>query len=69
MLFLMILSPLITALIEELEALQLAANNAIGAQNARGDLLANHLQDIPVRTGEIALHDVCLGATVALTIA
>ena len=60
---------LIAALMEQLEALQLAANNAAGALNARGDLLANCLQDIPVCTGQIALHGVHHGATVALTIA
>ena len=65
----MILSLLIIALTEELEALQLARNNAIRALNAQGDLLANCLQDIPVCTGQIALHGVHHGATVALTIA
>jgi hypothetical protein len=65
-LLLTISSFVITALIEELEALQLAAINAVGALNARGDLLTNCVQDIPARTGEIALHDVRHGAAVAL---
>lgn len=40
---------------EELEALQLAANNAVGALNAWGDLVVSHLQDIPTHVGEITL--------------
>jgi hypothetical protein len=47
----------------------MAVNNATGALNARGDLLASRLQDIPMRAEEIALHGVCHGAVVALTIA
>jgi hypothetical protein len=47
----------------------MAVNNATGALNARGDLLASCLQDIPMRAGEITLHGVCHGAAVALTIA
>jgi hypothetical protein len=39
----MISSFVIIALMEELEALILVANNAIGALNARDDLLANRL--------------------------
>jgi hypothetical protein len=42
-LLLMISSFVIIALMEELEALILVANNAIGALNARDDLLANRL--------------------------
>jgi hypothetical protein len=68
-LFLMIPSLLITTPTEESEALQLVTNNATGPLNARGDLLANCLLDIPVRAREIALHGVRLGATVAVTIA
>jgi hypothetical protein len=68
-LFLMIPSLLITAPTEESEALQLVTNNATGPLNARGDLLAKCLLDIPVRAREIALHGVHLGAAVALTIA
>ena len=60
---------LITALIEQLEALQLAANNATRALNARGNLLVNRLQDFHVRAGEIALHVVCHRAAVALMMA
>jgi hypothetical protein len=59
----------VAALTEHLEALQLATNNAAKALKARGDLLVNRLQDIPVRAGEIALHGVRHGAVVALTIA
>jgi hypothetical protein len=42
---------------EELEALHLAANNAVEALNARGDLLETS-PGCPVRVGEIALHGV-----------
>ena len=54
---------------EQLEALQLAANNAAVALNARGDLLVNCLQDIPVLAREVTLHGVRHGATVTLGIA
>jgi hypothetical protein len=64
----MILNPFIASLMEQLEALQLVANNVAKALNGRGDLLVSHLQDIPMHAGEIALHGVCHGATVALTI-
>ena len=50
----------------QLESLQLAANSAAGAVNARGSLIDAHLQDIPVHVQEIALHDVHHGALVAL---
>lgn len=56
----------VVALTRQLEALQLAVNNAARALNARGDLLANRLQDIPVRAKEVALHGVHRGATVTL---
>ena len=65
-LLLMISSFVIIALTEELEALQLAMNNATGALNARGDLVVSRLHDIPVRAEEIALHGVRHGAAVAL---
>jgi hypothetical protein len=58
----------VTALTKELEALQLAVNNAARALNARGNLVVSRLQDIPVRIGEIALHGVRHGAAIALTI-
>ena len=57
-LLLMISSFVIIALTEELEALQLAANNAARALNARGDLMVSDLQDIPVRARQIALQGV-----------
>jgi hypothetical protein len=53
----------------QLEALQLVVDDAVGALNARGDILAARLQDIPVRAREVALRDVRHGATVALAIA
>ena len=65
----MILSLLIFALTEELEAHQLAANKTARALNARGDLVVSRLQDIPMSAEEITLHGVRHGATVALTIA
>jgi hypothetical protein len=58
----------VAALTEHLEALQLATNNVVRALKARGDLLVNRLQDIPVRAREIVLHGVH-GVVVALTIA
>ena len=57
---------LVAALTEELEALQLAANNVVRALNARGDLVMSRLHDIPVHAEKIALHGVRHGATVAL---
>ena len=53
----------------QLESLQLAANAAVDAVNARGSLIAARLQDIPARVQEIALHSVRHGAVVALTAA
>ena len=64
----MILFFFVAALMEELEALQLAANNAARALNAQGDLVVSHLRDIPTRVQEVALHGVRHGAAVALTI-
>ena len=53
----------------QLESLQLAANTAADAVNARGSLINVRLQDILARVQEIALHGVCHGALVALTAA
>ena len=53
----------------QLESLQLVANVAADAINARGSLIDAHLQDIPVRVQEIALHGVFHGASVALAMA
>lgn len=65
----MILFFFVAALTGELEVLQLAANNATRALNAQADLVVSHLQDIPMRVGEITLHGVRHGAAVALMIA
>lgn len=67
--FLMILVLLIAALMEQLEALQLAVNNVTGALNVWGDLLMDRLQDILVCACLISLHGFCHRAMVALTIA
>ena len=53
----------------QLESLQLAANAAVDAVNARGSLTNARLHDFPARIQEIALHGVCHGAAVALTAA
>ena len=53
----------------QLESLQLAANVAADAINARGSVIDARLQDIPVRVLEITLHGVCRGASVVLTAA
>ena len=53
----------------QLASLQLAVNVATDAVNARDSLIDAHLQDIPARVQEIALHDVHHGASVALTAA
>jgi hypothetical protein len=62
----LLLTPVLltAALTEQLEALQLEANNAVGILNARGSLLSNCLKDIPMHIGEIALHGVHHGAAV-----
>ena len=52
-----------------MESLQLAANAAVDAINARSSLIDARLQDIPVCIREIALHSVRYGAAVALTVA
>ena len=52
-----------------MESLQLAANAATDAVNARGSSIDARLQDVPVRVREIALHGVHHGAVVALTTA
>jgi hypothetical protein len=54
--------PLISALIAQLEALQLATDDVTGALNAWGDTLVAHLQDIPMRAREVALHGVRHGS-------
>ena len=53
----------------QLESLHLAANMAVDAVNARGSLIDAHLQDIPVRVQEIALHGIRHGVSVALAAA
>ena len=53
----------------QLENLQLAANAATVAVNARGPLLDNCLHDVPACVQEIALHDVHRDAAVALAAA
>ena len=53
----------------QLESLQLVANTAVNAINARGSLIDARLQDIPARVQEIALHSVHHGTSVALTAA
>ena len=51
----------------QLESLQLAVNMAADTVNARGSLIDARLQDILAHVQEIALHDVCYDASVALT--
>jgi len=53
----------------QLKSLQLVANAAVDAVNARGSLIDTRLQDIPAHVQEIALHGVRHGALVALTAA
>ena len=53
----------------QLESLQLAANAAVDAVNARGSLINARLHDILACVREIALHGVRHGAAVALTMA
>ena len=53
----------------QLESLQLAANAAVDAVNAHGSLINAHLHDVLAYVREIALHGVCHGAAVALTMA
>jgi hypothetical protein len=53
----------------QLDNLQVIANKATTAVNARGEALEFRLQDIPVRAREIALHGVYYGTTHALTAA
>ena len=52
-----------------MESLQLAANAAVDAVNARGSPIDARLQDVPVHVREIALHGVRHCAAVALTVA
>ena len=56
-------------MIVQLESLQLAANVATTAINARGPLINAGLHDVPARVQEIALHGVRHGALVALATA
>jgi hypothetical protein len=60
---------LFSALMVQLEALQLAVDGAASALNTWHDTPVAHLQDIPVHVRDVALHDVCHGAAVALAIA
>ena len=53
----------------QLESLQLAANMAVDAVNARGSLINARLHDVLAHVWEIALHVVRYGAAVALTVA
>jgi len=53
----------------QLESLQSVTNAAKDAVNVRGSPIDVHLQDIPARIHEIALHGVRHGAAVALTAA
>ena len=53
----------------QLESLQLAANAAADAVNARGSLIDARLQDITAYVQEIALHGICHDASMALTAA
>ena len=57
-----------SALTVQLESLQLVANVATDAVNARGSLIDARLQDILAHVQEIALHGVRHGAAVALTV-
>lgn len=58
-----------SALVTQLESLQLAANNAAQSVNARGTVLEIRLQDIGERVREIVLHGVGHGATITLAAA
>ena len=51
------------------KSLQLAANVATDVVNAQGSLIDARLQDILAHVREIALHGVCHGVLVALTMA
>ena len=53
----------------QLESLQLAANAAVDAINARGSLIDARLHDILARVQEVALHGVRHDTAVALTAA
>ena len=57
------------ALTAQLEALEVAAGDTVGALNAWGDTLEARLQDVPIHAREVALHGIHRGATVALAIA
>ena len=53
----------------QLESLQLVANAAVDAINARGSLINARLHDVLACIQEITLHNVHHGAAVALTVA
>ena len=53
----------------QLESLQLAANVAVDAVNARGSLIDARLHNVLARIQEVALHGVHHGTAVALTTA
>ena len=53
----------------QLESLRLATDHAAGFINARGTVLVVRLHNIPNRVREVALHDVCHGAAMALAAA
>jgi len=59
----------IIALEAQIQALHQAANGAATMVNTRGDLLVDHLQDIPNRARQIATHGVRQGAATALAMA
>lgn len=47
----------------------MAASDAIGALNGRGNTLEARLQDVPICAREVAFHGIRHGAAVALAIA
>ena len=53
----------------QIEALHAAATTATGSVNARGNIVAARLEDIPNRVREVAGHGVRRGTAVALPIA
>ena len=55
-----------TALRAQMDTLYLAIEAVTGFVNARGETVAERLQDIPVRIREVALHGVRSGAADAL---
>ena len=59
----------IIALEAQIQALHQEANGVATTVNARGDLLVDHLQDIPNHARQIATHSVRQGAATALAVA